>query len=117
MLKKEDFEKNFNHTTDTYEFTIEQFEELINSANKGKNGGSAFTENGVKILKSMKENADKYMNIFKSKELGELLFMSPRSVSGSMKKLIADGYVEKVGVSPVAYSLTDLGKNLEFDKQ
>ena len=38
-------------------------------------------------------------------------------VSGSMKKLIADGYVEKVGVSPVAYGLTDLGKNLEFDKQ
>lgn len=80
-------------------------------------GSIKITDNGIKILKSMQDNNDKYMNIFKSKELGELLFMAPRSVSGSMKKLIADGLVEKVGVNPVAYSLTDLGKALKFDKE
>lgn len=43
--------------------------------------------------------------------------MSPRSVSGSMKKLINDGYVEKKGGSPVCYGLTDLGKDFQIDKQ
>lgn len=78
-------------------------------------GKSAFTENGIKILKAMKDNQEKYINIFTAKNLGEILFMSPRSVSGSMKKLIAEGYVEKVGLSPVSYGLTDKGKACEFD--
>ena len=43
--------------------------------------------------------------------------MTPRSVSGSLKKLINDGFVEKVGANPVAYGLTELGKSYEFDKE
>lgn len=74
-----------------------------------------FTENGIKILKCMKENAETYLNIFSSKQLGELLFMTPRSVSGSIRKLIIEGYITKSGANPVMYSLTDLGKELEVD--
>lgn len=109
-------EQHFNHTVENYEFTKDDMDMLI-AMFKGGNGSKTFTENGLKILKCMKENCEKYINIFKAKEIGELLFMTPRSVSGSMKKLIADGYVEKVGANPVAYGLTNLGKECELDKE
>lgn len=80
-----------------------------------ENNKTSLTENGKKILISMQENVDKYINVFSAKQLGELLFMSPRSISGSMKKLISEGYVEKKSSSPVTYGLTDLGKSSEID--
>lgn len=110
-------QKHFNHTVDNYEFTEEDMQQLIALIKGNVKDGKTFTENGLKILKTMKENAETYMNIYSSKQLGELLFMSPRSVSGSMKKLIANGYVEKVSLSPVTYSLTTLGKDYQFDKE
>lgn len=115
MLKIEDFKKYYNHTTDTYEFFKEDLVAILEEIN-GKSV-SAFTENGIKILKCMQENEEKYMNIFKAKDIGEILFMAPRSVSGSMKKLINEGYAEKVGVNPVAYGLTDAGKKYHFDNE
>lgn len=110
-------EQHFNHTVENYEFTKDDMNVLIAMLRGGNGGSKAFTENGLKILKCMKENYEKYINVFKAKEIGELLFMTPRSVSGSMKKLIADGYVEKVGANPVAYGLTNLGKECELDKE
>lgn len=74
-----------------------------------------FTENGKKILKCMKDYNEKYSNVFNSKQLGELLFMPPRSVSGAMKKLLNDGYVEKKATNPVSYSLTSLGEETQID--
>lgn len=68
------------------------------------------TENGAKILKFMQENQDKFNNIFKARDIGEGLFMSGRSVSGSMKKMVTDGFVEKAGKDPVTYSLTEKGE-------
>ena len=54
-------------------------------------------------------------NIFTSREAAEALFTSGRSIAGSMRKLVNDGYVDKVGKDPVQYSLTDAGKNYQFD--
>lgn len=109
-------EQHFNHTVDNYEFCEEDIQQLINLIRGGK-GSKEFTENGIKILQCMQDNENKYMNVFKAKDIGEILFMSPRSVSGSMKKLIANGYVEKVGTNPVSYGLTNLGKEFQFDKE
>ena len=81
---------------------------------KVKNSG-AMTENGQKILVWMQENVDLMNNIFTSKEAAEALFTSGRSIAGSMRKLVNDGYVDKVGKDPVQYSLTDAGKNYQFD--
>ena len=81
---------------------------------KVKNSG-AMTENGQKILTWMQENVDSMNNIFTSKEAAEALFTSGRSIAGSMRKLVNDGYVDKVGKDPVQYSLTDAGKNYQFD--
>ena len=81
---------------------------------KIKNSG-AMTENGKKLLSWMQENIDTMTNLFTSKEAAEALFTSGRSIAGSMRKLVADGYVEKTGKDPVQYSLTEAGKNYQFD--
>lgn len=113
-MKIEDFDKYFNHTTDTYEFLKEDFEKILKGIIPVQ---KRITENGVKILKIMQDKVDQYNNIFTSKNIGEFLFMSPRSVSGSMKKLITDGYVIKLGLNPVSYGLTELGKSYKFDEK
>lgn len=82
---------------------------------KETNNSPVFTENGLKILKCMKENVGSYLNTFSAKQLGELLFMSPRSVSGSMKKLLNENYVKKNSNNPVTYGLTDSAKELNLD--
>lgn len=74
-----------------------------------------FTEKGIQILTYMQENAEKCGGQFKAKELGEGLFIAPRAISGSMRKLVTDGYVNKVGKDPVVYELTELGKSATFN--
>jgi hypothetical protein len=91
---------------DNIKIALEYFEEFKNNKTKEK---VELTENGAKILNYMHENRKKYNNIFKAKEIGEGLFMSGRSVSGSMRKLISEGFVEKIGSDPVTYAITDLG--------
>lgn len=92
---------------------FEYWEEFKSGKITSKGG---ITENGAKILTFMIENEDKFNNIFKAKEIGEGLFCSGRSVSGSMKKLVTDGYCEKVGSDPVCYGLTDYGRSYSVDK-
>lgn len=66
---------------------------------------TGMTENGVKILEYMKEHVQESDNLFNARAIAEGLFMSSRSVSGAMRKLINDGYVTKAGSNPVIYSL------------
>jgi DNA-binding MarR family transcriptional regulator len=97
---------------ETTKMALEYFDELKNNKTKDK---VELTENGIKILAFMQNNYEKYNNIFKSKEIGEGLFVSSRSVSGSMKKLVTEGFVEKIGSDPVAYSITDKGKSKDLN--
>ena len=75
----------------------------------------AFTDNGKLILQYMIDNIEQHSNLFKARDIADGTFISSRSVSGSMRKLITDGYVEKMGAEPIVYSLTDLGKSLKFE--
>jgi len=95
-----------------WNLACEFFEELKN--NKTKNSKD-MTENGAKLLSWMQENVDTMTNLFTSKEIAEALFTSGRSIAGSMRKLVNDGYVEKIGKDPVQYSLTEAGKNYKFE--
>lgn len=67
------------------------------------------TDNGKQILMYMQQNSDK--TTFKAREIAEGLFISSRGVSGSLRKLVNDGFADKLGESPVIYSLTEKGKN------
>ena len=104
--------ETFNFSDKELNDALEFFEELKN--NKTKNSKS-MTENGKKLLSWMQENVDTMSNVFTSKEAAEALFTSGRSVAGSMRKLVTDGYVEKTGKDPVQYSLTETGKNYQFE--
>lgn len=81
-----------------------------------ENGTAAdLTDKNKNILKWMQENINKYHNTFNAKQIGDGLFMSGRSVSGSIRKLVSLGFVEKQGKDPVCYSLTITGKSKELD--
>jgi len=69
-----------------------------------------FTDNGKLILQYMQENTTDG-EMFTAKSIGEGLLCSSRTVSGAIRKLVTDGYVEKVGQDPVVYTLTENGKN------
>ena len=75
-----------------------------------------FTDKGIQILKYLQENYEQYNNVFKAKDIGEAIGLTRRTVSGSIRKLVTDGYVDKIGTNPVCYSITDLGKNEKVDK-
>ena len=72
-----------------------------------------FTDNGKLILKHLQANQQEAM--WKARDVAEGLFISSRAVSGAMRKLVTDGYVEKVGQDPVVYSLTEKGKNIKIE--
>lgn len=81
--------------------------------NKEETEKPLFTDNGKLILKFLQEHQDTEM--WKSKDVAEELFVSSRTVSGAMRKLVTDGYVEKVGKDPTLYSITETGKNIIID--
>jgi DNA-binding MarR family transcriptional regulator len=71
-----------------------------------------FTDNGKLILKYLQDNPD--LKTTKAKDIGEGLFISSRAVSGAIRKLVNDGFVEKIGQDPVMYSITDKGRTVEI---
>ena len=71
-----------------------------------------FTDNGKIILKYLQDNPD--ITSAKAKDIGEGLFISSRAVSGAIRKLVNDGFVEKIGQDPVLYSITEKGKTIEI---
>lgn len=72
-----------------------------------------FTENGKMVLAYMKDNYANDNN-FTAKSIADNLMVSGRTVSGCMRKLVTDGYVEKASVDPVSYCLTDKGIEVVF---
>jgi predicted transcriptional regulator len=53
--------------------------------------------------------------MWKARDIAEEMFISSRAVSGAMRKLVTDGFVEKIGKEPVVYTLTDTGKNIVIE--
>ena len=53
--------------------------------------------------------------MLKARDIAEGLFISSRAVSGAMRKLVTDGFVEKIGKDPTIYTITETGKNITID--
>lgn len=71
------------------------------------------TDKGIAIILAMREVED----WITAKSLGERMDISGRSVSGSLKKLVTDGYVDKRAGNPASYKITDKGMTCEFDNE
>lgn len=112
-MSKEVFIKEVENFVDKLSTEAQAYFEEFKTAKVGV--PKAITDKGRIILKDMQENVKDCNNIFKAAAIGERLGISGRSVSGSIRALIALGYVEKVGTDPVTYGLTDLGRNFSVD--
>lgn len=77
---------------------------------ESKSKSVEMTENGKNIIEYMQGTHEEVHNLYKSKDIAEGMFVSSRSVSGAMRKLVTDGYVDKSEDSPIVYSLTEDGK-------
>lgn len=82
----------------------------FNDLQEVKEEKELITEKGKAILKTMRE-LDKNV---KAKDIADAMGLSSRTVSGSLRKLSTDGFVEKIGKDPIIYALTDLGKEIEI---
>lgn len=71
------------------------------------------TENGIKVLRHLQSTN---VPMFKAKEVAEGMGVTSRGVSGTLRKLVTDGFCEKVGQDPVVYALTNKGKTFDIDK-
>ena len=114
MTKKDEFIKYVEDLMDGNLYEMSENVRLYWNAFKGKveEEKPMFTDNGKLILQYLKDNQSTPM--WKAKDIAEGLFISSRGVSGAMRKLVTDGYVEKVGQDPVIYSLTEKGKIVEI---
>lgn len=114
MTKKDEFIKYVEDLIDGNHYEMSENVRLYWEAFKGKveEDKPLFTDNGKLILQYLKDNQSTPM--WKAKDIAEGMFVSSRTVSGAMRKLVSDGYVEKVGQDPVIYSLTEKGKTVEI---
>ena len=94
------------------ELMTENVKAYIEALTDKKNEKPILTDNGKLVLKYL-QNADP--GIYKAKDIADGLFVSSRNVSGAMRKLVTDGFVEKVGESPVLYTLTEKGKEFKIE--
>lgn len=86
-------------------------------AGTGDTEKSKFTSIGKQVLIFMRENKEIYNNLFTCKAMSEGLSIASRSISGGCRKLVNDGYLEKMGENPVVYSLTEAGETTELDNE
>lgn len=125
MTKKDKFikiveEEIFNRADIYAENYPDIFEDAQIFFNVLKNGAdkeekSKFTDTGKIVLAYIKENKDAHNNLFTAKDIANEISLTSRSVSGAARKLVNDGYLEKLGESPVVYALTELGETINLD--
>lgn len=115
MSKKQEFIKFVEMAIDAYPQEMNEEARVYWEAFKGKEevDKPLFTDNGKLILRYLQDNLTTEM--WKARDIAEGLFVSSRTVGGAMRKLCADGYVEKIGQDPVVYALTEKGKEIVIE--
>ena len=71
------------------------------------------TDTGCEILEYL-QSLDNPKDL-KAKDVAEGMGISSRKISGSMRKLVTDNFVEKSGTNPVLYTLTAKGKDFDIE--
>lgn len=119
MSKKQEFIKFVEEIMDAADVQVHNMPEDVRLywevfCGKDEPEKPMFTDNGKLILKFLQENVETPM--WKAKDIAEGLFVSSRTVSGAIRKLVTDGFVEKVSKDPVIYSITEKGKNINIEE-
>lgn len=95
--------------TDNVKMYIEAIKEDVEN-------NPVLTENGKIVLQFLQNHPETL--VWKSKQIFDLGVEIPtsRGVSGALRKLVSDGFCEKIGKDPVIYSLTEKGKNFKIEQ-
>lgn len=86
------------------------FEALQMSEEKDK---PEITEKGRDILTHIQDNISNYEKMFSAKQVAEGMGLITRSVSASMRGLVAGGFLERVSDKPVLYAVTNKGREFK----
>lgn len=119
MSKKEEFISFLDTLLENNPTAVRNMSDNVKTYIEALKGGKSedkppFTDNGKLILKHM-QHVCGTVPILRAKDIADGLNIQSRAVSGSIRKLVTDGYVEKVGQDPVIYALTEKGKNITID--
>ena len=117
MSKKECFINEISKIIETNPLSADAMDFFNGLQVTGDKEKIKFTENGKLVLRYMQENKEQYNNLFKAKDIGEGLGISSRTASGAMRKLVTDGYVEKIGTEPTVYAITSIGEEANLDAE
>lgn len=98
---------NCKEPTEIPDNVKEVYNELRNQSNK-----PLLTESGMQILEYLQGCDTKNL---KAKDIAEGMNIPSRKISGAMRKLVTDGFVEKTGQNPVIYNLTEKGLNFDIN--
>ena len=115
MNKCEIFLEYFDNLTKNIEVPedVKEFYEMLKSSQNNYTEKTVFTETGLAILTFLQTCENSTM---KSRDIADAMTLPSRTVSGAMRKLVTDGYVEKFGQNPVIYALTKKGKEINLDE-
>lgn len=98
----------------TKELMTENIANYLKALESGKKDEKPpLTENGKMILAYLQSAPTAP---YKAKDIAEALGLSSRTVSGSIRKVCADGFVEKAGSDPALYIITDKGQNFNIEE-
>jgi len=116
MTKQEQFLEFWNYLIESAVPGVEVPADVQAYIDALKNTGSTekpmFTDNGKAILSYLQSAP---VAMYKARDIAENMGITSKGVSGAMRKLVTDGYVEKVGKDPVVYMITEKGKNVEIE--
>lgn len=90
----------------------ENIEAYLNMLKDVKEEKSEITDNGRVILEFLKNNED--VKCWKAKDIAEQIGISSRGASGTLRKLVNDGFCEKLSTNPAVYTLSDKGKKYQL---
>jgi predicted transcriptional regulator len=109
---KEEFIKFFeelmakaNITEDDIPENVKAYINAIKDGTKGEK--PILTDNGKLVLDYLQKNPDPQ----KARDIADGMCISSRTVSGTLRKLVNDGFCEKMGQDPVIYAITEKGKD------
>ena len=85
--------------------------EFFEDYKKGKSSNKKIiTDKGIKIIRTMQGLDNEWMT---ANAISEYMDLTSKSISGSMKKLVTDGFVDMLKGNPASYKLTEKGLNYE----
>ena len=73
------------------------------------------TEKGAEILGFLQNHVE--TKTWKARDLAEAMGISSRGASGGLRKLVSDGFCDKLADSPSVYTLTEKGKTYKIIKE